>query len=387
MSKRISRGEAAYYLYKISNQVPATSISVTISSYTNTANNLPEAENFPAFLDVWSSLKNEYLYKDELDDEELIYSAIKGMLENVSDKYTVFEEPIDAQDLLDSLSGDYEGIGIIIEIIDKNITIVTPFNDSPAEKAGLKANDIIIEVDGENVIGYTLTEVANKIKGPSETNVDIKVLRKNNELTFTVTRNFILLSTINGEMISSGNKNIGYIELLNFGEDTYEEFLKTSNDLLENNPDGLIIDLRNNPGGFLDIAVNILGLFSQEVLTAVKLEYADGLVEEYKTNGVGLLQDYEIVVLINEGSASASEILAGALQDHGIAKIIGAQSFGKGSVQNLNQYDDNSFFKYTISRWLTPNGKNISGTGITPDKIVNNSKNKDEQLDAALEEF
>ncbi|MDA1060929.1 MAG: S41 family peptidase, partial [bacterium] len=305
MSKRITRGEAAYYLYKINNQPQTFTFTIT-PTLNSSGEELPDAENFSTFLDVWSSLKNDYLYKDELNGEELIFGAIKGMLTNVSDKYTVFEEPVDAEDLLSTLSGDYEGIGIIIEIIDKNITIVSPFSGSPAEQAGLKANDIIIEVDNENVIGNTLSEVASKIKGPSGTEVLIKVLRDLTEQSFTVARNFILLTTVNGKTLTSENKNIGYIQIVNFGEDTYEELIQTITDLVENSPDGFIIDLRNNPGGFLDVAVNIFGLFSEEIITAVKLEYGDGHIEEYKTNGNGLLRNYQIVVLINEGSASAS---------------------------------------------------------------------------------
>lgn len=395
MAKRIKRSEAADYLYKIykyspgSPQLRTTTINVTLNNSGTIDSDITENQTFATFLDIWESIQDKYLYKDQLDNDQLLYGAIKGMVDQLDDEYTVFQEPEKAISLINSLSGDYEGIGIIIEIIDSNITIISPFKDSPAEEVGLKANDIIIKVDGESIVGASLDAVSGKIKGPAGSTVKITILRDNQEKTFTVKREFILISTVTNEVLYSSGKPIGYISILSFNDDTYEELVNAATELLTQNPDGLIIDLRNNPGGYLDVAVNMLGLFTKDSKTAVTLQYGDGSEEVYKTNGNGLLADYEMVVLVNEGSASASEIMAGALQDYGTAKLIGTQTFGKGSVQELKQYDDNSLFKYTISKWLTPNGREINGVGLTPDKIVEsqNGDTDDEQLNAALAEF
>lgn len=402
MAKRITKAEAAHYLYKIYKYSPDAStgatiptISVTLNtdghSYNETEKELIDDANFPTLLDVWSSLKNDYLYKDELKNKDLIYGAIKGMVEKVSDKYTVFQEPSAANNLISSLGGEYEGIGIVIEMIEENVTIISPFKNSPAELAGLQANDKIIKVNDEEVKGKTLDEVSTKIKGPKDSSVKITVDRDGKELSFDIIRKAISIKTAEGKVINSGSKKIGYISIINFGDSTYDEFVKTVTDLKSQSVDGFIIDLRNNPGGYLDIAVNIIGLFTDEIKTAVTLESVGGDKQEYKTNGNGLLKDYKnkIVILINEGSASASEILAGALKDYGIAKLVGEKTFGKGSVQQLRQYGDNSIFKVTISQWLTPNGTNINGNGIEPDKVVKKGtdKTKDDQLDSALGEF
>lgn len=395
MAKRIKRSEAADYLYRIYKYSPSitqirpATITITLDNSSGIDSDITQNKTFATFLDIWESIQDKYLYKDQLDNDQLLYGAIQGMVGQLDDEYTVFQEPEKALTLINSLSGDYEGIGIIIEIINNNITIISPFKDSPAQKVGLKANDIIIKVDGESVVGASLDAVSGKIKGPAESSVKITVLRENQEKTFTVKREFILISTVTGEILYSGGKPIGYISILSFNEDTYEELANAANELLKDKPNGFIIDLRNNPGGYLDVAVNMLGLFTKDSKTAVTLKYGDGSEDIYKTNGNGLLADYEMVVLVNEGSASASEIMAGALQDYGTAKLIGTKTFGKGSVQELKQYDDNSLFKYTISKWLTPNGQEINGIGLTPDKIVEsqNGDTDDEQLNAALAEF
>ena len=183
-------------------------------------------------------------------------------------------------------------------------------------------------------------------------------------------------------------KNIAYINVANFGDTTYQEFLEAAKQIVaDKNIKGIILDLRNNPGGYIDVAVDMVGLFTDEVKTAVKLKFYDGDISEYKTTGNGLLSGYKTVILINEGSASASEIVAGAMKDYKLATLIGKKSFGKGSVQEVSTYDDGSLFKYTISYWLTPNNNSINKLGITPDKTVENLATGDKQLDTALAQF
>ena len=393
MSKKITKGEAANYLYKIYQNNGTSNITLTVQSgnsgnsskYSKTEQELLDNKEFSVLLDVWSRLQDHYYYQDELDDTSLIQGAIKGMVEKLSDKYTVYQEPSPSGNLLNTLTGEYEGIGVVIEMIEKQITIVTPFKDSPAEKAGLKANDIIVEVDGENIIGQSLDYAASKIKGAADSEVKIKVLRDKKEINFTVKRSSIVNKSVKDELIQENGKKIGYINVINFGEDTYQEFKDAATSLIAKKANGFIIDLRNNPGGYLDVSVDIIGLFTKEKKTAVTLENADGSTKTYKTDGNGLLEGYKVVILINAGSASASEIMAGALQDYGIAKLIGVTSFGKGSAQEVRQYYDGSLFKYTISKWITPEGQVINKKGLTPDKVVED--NNDAQLKAAKAEF
>lgn len=391
-NKRITKAEAVDYLYKIKQDGNQT-ITFTINTGSLNGNNnntdLTNNPNFSTFADVWSSLKNKYLYKDELKDDKLLFGAIKGMVSQVSDKYTVFEEPSTKNGTLSSLSTKYEGVGIIIELIDKKVTVISPFKDSPAEKAGIKAKDIIIKIDGQNIENLTLEEVSAKIKGPSKSTVKITVNRDGGEFEYNVTREFIMITTVTQKILTSpSGKSIGYIDVMNFSIGTYEEFVSAADELIKQNPSGLIIDLRNNPGGYLDVAVKVIGLFVEKDKTIVKLENVNKEIQEYKNNQEGKLKSYKNVILVNEGSASASEIMAGALQDYKIATLIGKKTFGKGTAQELRSYSDGSTFKYTISSWITPNGTKINGTGITPDKIVDNTDpSTDNQLNVALAEF
>lgn len=391
-SKKLTKAEAIYYLYKINQYSPTDSKIIIETSYANNQysdaeKKLLDHDNFRVFLDIWSKLQTDYYYKEELDNKQLIISAIEGLVEPIKDKYTVFQKPEDAVVLLDTLSGELQGVGIIIEVIDKNITIIAPLKDSPAEKAGILANDIIIEVNDENVVGQNINYVASKIKGKAGIDVKIKVLRDQQEKTFTIKRDFILLKTVKEKIINQNNKKVAYIAIISFSEKTFDEFKKAVDAMLAEKADGFIIDLRNNPGGYFDVALNILNLFTEKSETVVTVKDAQGIAENFKTTGNGILAGKKIVVLVNEGSASAAEITAGALHDLKIAKLIGAKTFGKGSVQELKTYGDKSIFKYTISNWFTPNGSAINEIGITPDIVVTQKALEDSQLNAALNEF
>jgi carboxyl-terminal processing protease len=410
MAKRITKGEAADYLYKIRQYKTKNPMSVSLvlncktdktkepapsSISDKTEKELIEHPAFGIFIDVWDTLRSDYLHKDDLKDENLIFGAIEGMAKEPNDKYTTFERPGE-DTIIDSLASKYEGIGISIDDLDGEITIITPLKNSPAEKAGLKPNDIIIKVDDENMIGAKLAEVMKKIKGPAKTTVKLTILRNKKELNFTITREELFYETVSYKFIPKNEKNIAYIELKSFNDKTFEEFLKTASKIMEQNPDGLILDLRNNPGGYMDVAINIAGLFAEKQRIALKMKYADDTTETYKTGeeGLGLLKDIKTVVLINKGTASASEILAGALKDFEAAKLIGEKTFGKGTAQDLKEYEygnkpneNKSVLKYTSSKWLTPSGKSIDKVGIVPDRIVKNTSATDNQLNAALDEF
>lgn len=390
MSKSITRGEAADYLYKIyaNNNSGTSTIQVEYVPSYEDSTEITQSENFDTLAGVWEALKNNYLYKSSLDEDEMIYDAIDGLMDQVKDEYTVFQRPSKASTFLSSLDGEYDGIGASIDLIDGNIVIVSPLKDSPAEKIGLQANDIIIEVDGVNMKGKSVEEAAEKLRGTAGTKVKITILRDGKEYSYTITRAKIQNKSVYYEIKENDNKkSIAYIELVNFGTNTYSEFVNATQEILKEKIDGIILDMRSNPGGYMDSAINIIGLFTDKIEPAVKLRFADGSMLNYNTSGDGMLKDYKIVVLINKGSASASEIVAGALKDYKVAKLIGEKSFGKGTVQELATFKDGSLFKYTISKWLTPSGTDIGKVGITPDETVTNTGTEDLQLEEALKEF
>lgn len=390
-NKKITKAEAVDYLYKIKQSSnPTLTVTINNGNGKTQSNGFTNNKNFATLLDVWSTLKNKYLYKDKLSEDKLLYGAIKGMVAETKDKYTIFDAPSESGNIISKLSSTYEGIGIVIELIEKNITIVAPFHDSPAEKAGLQGQDVITKVDDVSIIGLSLEEASAKIKGPAKSSVKISITRAGKEMDFNVVRDSITIKRVDTKVLSTSNgKTIAYISLADFGDGSDEEFIKAAKELIKNNPSGIIVDLRNNPGGYVDTAINIISLFTDQIKTAVKMEFVDKHVEETKTNGNGLLKNYKIVVLVNEGSASASEIVAGALKDFGLATIVGKKTFGKGVAQELRTYKDGSILKYTISNWLTPNGHSINSQGISPDIVVEKGTDPgvDTQLNSALSQF
>ncbi len=390
-SKRITVGEAINYLYLIkqfketAGETPTIKVTPikNLETYTKTEKKLLDNKSFDVLLDVWTKLQDEYLYQDELDNEELIYGAIKGMLDLVSDKYTIFETPSESS-IIESLSSTYEGLGMSLEMIDSKPTIIAPFKNSPAEKAGIKAKDIIKKIDGKEVSKLTIEEIIAKIKGAAGTKVKITVERGGAELTIEATRAKITNKSVEHEVLTQGSKKIGYISISSFSSDSDTEFKTAATALKNEEIKGLIIDLRNNPGGYMDAAINMISSFTDTEKTAVTLEFADGTKQSYNTTKDGKLKNIPTIVITNGGSASASEILAGALKDYGIAKIVGQTTFGKGIVQQVEEYKDGSIFKYTVSKWLTPNGKDIHKKGIVPDYQVTPSTTKDAELEKAL---
>jgi C-terminal peptidase prc len=385
---QLSKGEFAEMLYRIDEQQSYS--PYTYQDHTpNKSSNLESNDTYYVLEDVYDSLQYEYYYQEETDDSELIYGAIEGMISKLDDPYTSFQEPTEAGQFLDSLTGEFEGIGIVIEVIDNNITIITPLKNSPAEEAGLKANDVITAVDNEDVDPNDLNNVANRIRGAAGTTVEIQVTRSGKSKSFTVKRGFIMIKSVNHEVVRVNGKNIANIQIVNFGDNTYKELLETLEELEEEAIQGYILDVRNNPGGYVDVAVSIIGLLSDESETAVEISHNSGSKESYFTNGKGSLTGKPLAILVNEGSASASEILAGFIQDNEIGIVIGENTFGKGSVQRLTEYMDGSLFKYTIAKWITPKGQDISEAGITPDIIVeqNSDSETDYQLQKALEQF
>jgi C-terminal peptidase prc len=391
MAKRITKAETIDYLRKIhdyGNQNGGTLIitaQTPSNNYNSTESKLLENDYFETLLDVWTRLKTRYLHKKNLKDNDLVQAAIKGMVNEVDDTYTEYQKKNEASAFLESFNQEYEGVGIAIQAVDDQIKIVRIFENSPAQDAGLKSNDIITHVEGKSVNGMTPTDVTKLIKGKSGTSVKIKISRNNRSKTYTVKRANINYTTVFNTFYNHNDKKIAHVEIHTFIGNTYDDFVKIAKEIIAENTDGIILDLRDNPGGLINSAINIIGLFSDEKITAVQLKDSNNDTSVFKTKGNGLLKDYanKIVIIINENSASASEIVAGALKDHGLTKkIIGENSYGKGTAQEVTTYNDGSYFKYTSARWLTPDGTDMSTDPIKPDHLV-----KEDQLNEALNEF
>ncbi len=345
---------------------------------------LGEEPDLAIFLDVWTRIHEDFVFAEDIDDEAMIQAAIEAMVRSLEDPFSVYMPPEEGGEYSDSLEGELEGIGAYIGLDDKKIIIVSPIQGSPAQEAGLLPNDEIIKIDDEDVVGLPLFEVVRKIKGPKETKVKITILRNNLEKNYTITRAKIDLKSVALEM----QNNIAVISLNQFISRTSDEFDVVVKQVLENNAKGIILDLRNNPGGFLGSAVDVLGNFIEKGEVVVSVDYPT-ISFEQKSKGEAALADLPLIVLVNEGSASAAEIMAGALQDLELAIIMGQQTYGKGTVQELTYYTDDSNLKLTVAKWLTPKGRFIDEKGLTPDIEVENKEGrlKDYQMERALEEI
>lgn len=312
-------------------------------------------------------LIGEY-YLNDADSTDLENGIYKGLLEGLGDPYSVYYTAEEYKSLQESVSGTYSGIGVTVtQDTGGTISIVKPFEDAPGFKAGLRAGDILYAVDDEKVEGKDISTVVAKIKGNAGTTVKISVIRDDSSevLDFTVERQDIEIPTVEHSMMENG---VGYIYIASFDEVTVEQFVSALKDLADQDMKSLVVDLRDNPGGSLSAVVDILDLILPEGLI-VYTEDKDGNRAEEKSDGEHQL-DVPLSVLVNENSASASEIFAGAVKDYGIGKIVGKTTFGKGVVQSILPLSDGSAVKLTISNYFTPKGNNINGVGVTPDYDV-----------------
>lgn len=328
-----------------------------------------------------------YLYEDEIDEDALFEGTYAGYVEALGDPYSVYYSAEEAKELLDSTAGEYSGIGAVMtqDVTTKQIMITNVYEDSPAQKAGLQAGDILVQVDEKKIMDESLSEVVTWIKGEEGTNVQIHVVREEEELTLTATRTAIEIQTVAYEMKEN---QIGYLAVSEFDTVTYGQFEHALEELERQGMEGLIVDLRSNPGGNLDTVVDMLDLILPEG-NIVTIKDKNGKEEEYNCDG-----EHEftkpLVVLTNEYSASASEIFAGAVKDYGIGTLVGTTTYGKGIVQQLIDLGDGSYLRMTIAEYFTPSGENIHGKGISPDVEVEyvpdeNDVYADNQLDKAME--
>jgi len=339
---------------------------------------------------VMKVLKEKYVDAGKLTADDLLYNSIKGMVATADDPYTVFMDPDENKEFDEDIEGTFEGIGAELGIKQGILTVVSPLKDSPAEKAGLRTGDKILKVDDESTADMSIDDAVSKIKGKDGTTVKLTVYRAEAEektKDIVITRGVIKIDSVTYEM---KDNNIAYFNVVRFGDDTAIVF----NNLLREMPEnvsGIVIDLRNNPGGYLDVAVDMASLMLPDGKVVVIEEDKDGKKKNFYTTGKDKLSRIKTVVLINEGSASASEILSGALRDNrDNVTLVGKQSFGKGSVQELVNLSNNTSVKITVAKWLTPNGEQINEVGIAPDVEVDltdddYNNDRDPQLDKALE--
>jgi carboxyl-terminal processing protease len=330
---------------------------------------------------VWQLINDEYLYSDQVKADEAAYKAIEGMVESLDDPYTTFFRPVKAENFRNQIKGEVTGIGAQVEDKAGVLTVVTPLRGSPAEKAGLLPGDEILAADGVSLAGIGFLEAIEKVRGPKGSTVKLSIRRSGNEFTVSVIRDVVTVPEIEVSM----QEDIAIVRIMQFGQATDTKLRSEMEKLAAKNPKGVILDLRNNPGGLEHAATVVASNFLPKgsVVSIIKSRTSS---EEHKTTDHPIFDaTVPLVLLVNGGSASASEIVAGALQDTKRAKLVGEKTFGKGTVQAVLQFNDHSSLKITIAEWLTPLGRKINKAGIEPDIQVPYSTDRDEQLLKALE--
>lgn len=384
-----SAGFAAGWLYnKPSGQLSGLDILSPSNGSTTSESDTANADLFKPFWQAWDIVHQNYV-DQPVNDELMMQGAIRGMMESLGDPHSSYMDPQQYQDATTDLAGEYEGIGAYVNTDSDYLTIVEPIKGSPAFEAGLLPGDKIIAIDGEDMTGVLPELARQKVLGPKGSSVTLTILREGTEEPFDVTiqRDSIQIASVESEMLDG---NIGYIKLRNFGEKTDQDLRAQLKDLMAQNPTGMILDLRNNTGGFLDTAINVGSEFISDGVILYE-DYGDGTRDTLNAKPGGLATDVPLIVLVNEFSASASEVVAGAIQDHERGELVGVTTFGKGSVQSWIPLDANQgAVRVTIAKWLTPNERQISGIGLEPNVRIERSEDEflkgiDPQLDKAIE--
>jgi carboxyl-terminal processing protease len=371
-----------------------TQLEANLFSFLSRETQADDSVDLTEFWNVWNLLDEKFVTSSTstpLSDAEKIQGAIEGLVRSYGDPYTVYFPPEDAAMFEEDIKGNFSGVGMEVGMREDMITVIAPLPDSPSEKAGLVAGDVIVRINDESTEGMSVDEAVQRIRGEKGTEVKFAIFREGEEefREITVVRDTITIPTSKTEQ----RGDVFIISLYSFNAISELEMQKALREYVQSDARKLVLDLRGNPGGYLQSAVAIASYFLPMGKTIVRESFGGEQEEEvYRSSGreLGSAAPKKMVVLIDGGSASASEILAGALQEHGAATLVGAQSFGKGSVQELVTLDDNSSLKVTVARWLTPNGLSISEGGLTPDIVVERTPEermaeKDPQLDKALE--
>ncbi len=352
----------------------------------NVQNSLPDNLDYSSVEQVYDSLRLNY--EGDLDADTLLDGLKEGLAQASGDPYTEFLNAEEAESFDEELSGSFSGIGAELSKEKEAIVIVAPIDGYPAEKAGLRPKDIVAEINGESTYNLSVTEAVNKIRGPVGTKVTLTVIRGGTqELSMEITRAQITIPSVTSEILPG---NIGYLKVSRFGPDTTKLAREAAASFKRASVKGIVLDLRSNPGGLLDAAVDLSGLWLKKGEVILEEKRGGKTVKTFRASGNPILNGVPTVVLINEGSASASEITAGALKDNNRATLVGEKTYGKGSVQQLVEFKDDTVLKVTIARWYTPGGKNIDQEGIEPDETVERTdedfeNDRDPQKDKAIE--
>lgn len=353
-----------------------------------------ERPNLSLFWLVWETLGQTYIDPAKIDPQALLYGAIGGFVDSVGDPYTVFMTPEQNADFRSILVGSLEGIGAELDLRDGLIVVVAPLRGSPAERAGLLPQDVITAVDAEPVDGQTLNDVVHRIRGQKGTTVELSVLRgpERKGVQIKIMRDSIQIPSVEATERSTSAGPVGVISLNQYGDTTVVEFEQALRGFLEDGVVGLIVDERGNGGGYLEGAVDLAAFFLPKDSLVVSVRQRDGESEEHRTKLDPIAPSLPVVVLVNQGTASAAEIFAGALQDQKRGTVIGTKTFGKGTVQDVLELPGGSSLKVTTARWMTPAGRDIGADKVTPDTVVDRSiedftAGRDPQMDAALAVF
>lgn len=349
--------------------------------------------DFKLFWDTWNLVSEKYVDKKAIDPQKMYYGAIQGMVAAVGDPYTVFLPPDAQKATQEQLGGSFSGVGIELGYDkDNHLVVIAPLDGTPAKEAGIQAGDIIVQINGKDTSGVTLPDAVNLIRGPLGSKVTLEIYRTGDSSTKTLDllRQTIVVKSVNySAKKTPQGKNVAYIKLSQFGERTEDEWQQAVASALAAAPDGVVLDLRNNPGGYLDAAVFIGSEFLPIGDNVVLQENSAGQRQPYPVNRTGKLLNLPLVVLINKGSASASEIVSGAIQDYKRGKLVGTQSFGKGTIQETQDLAGGTGIHITTAKWLTPTGRWIHHIGLTPDVAIEATASadptKDNQLDKALQ--
>jgi len=347
-------------------------------------------EELQEFVKTYRDISENYY--EEIDKDKLLNAGIDGMLKVLEDKYSVYMNEEQSESFNEKVEGKYVGIGTEIQRLENEDTIISnPFEGGPAKVAGLQVGDVILKVDGEDITGLTLTQISDKVKGPAGTTVQITVKRGEETLEIPVIRGEVELSSVTSKIFEMNNKKVGYIKIEIFAANTFHQFEKQLLQLEADGIDSLMIDVRDNSGGYLSTVQEIASLFLEKGKNIYRLD-TKGIIEEVKDT-TKTKRTYPVAVLINQASASASEILAAAIKEsYQQGEVVGVNSYGKGTVQKAYQLESGATVKYTIQKWLTPNGNWINEKGVEPTKVVelnkeyieNQTEENDNQLQEAL---